>query len=63
MDRTRWPGRWYRIAVTLDAAAEDLALGLLALAESRGSTSGPAGPGRIELQGWFDGLEAATAAA
>ena len=59
---TRWPGRWHRLRLSIPAAAEDRAMGLLGLHRSLGAASKAAGPGRVELEGWFDAPEQALAA-
>ncbi|UCF68841.1 MAG: 50S ribosomal protein L11 methyltransferase [Acidobacteriota bacterium] len=50
----RWPGRWYRLRVSLPTAFEDDAIGLLHRCAALGAEARPAGPQRLELRCWFE---------
>jgi len=62
IDSRRVPGRWFRIRVTIARDAEDEVLGLIALCGSLGSTTGPAGRGRLRCEAWFATREEAARA-
>ncbi|MDH3283242.1 MAG: 50S ribosomal protein L11 methyltransferase [Acidobacteriota bacterium] len=61
--RTRWPGLWYELSVVVDAAAEDVVIGLLCGPRALGASSRPEGPGRIRVTSWYDERADARAAA
>lgn len=62
-DRTLWPGRWFRVTVTLPRDLEDDAIGLLQLYGCEGSDVRPAGPRRLAIEAWFTTDDDARAAA
>ncbi|GAB4375544.1 MAG: 50S ribosomal protein L11 methyltransferase [Acidobacteriota bacterium] len=53
-DRTRWPGRWYRVRFRVARAAADAAAAIALADGGLGTEQRPAGPGRTRISAWFD---------